>query len=54
MENNKSKGEMGRRDFLSTSVLSTAGMVAGSMFLSPFARAQNNYKNNLSMKSDNG
>ena len=53
MENNKSKGDMGRRDFLSKSALSTASMVAGSTFLSPFARAQTNDKNNLSMKSEN-
>ena len=45
---------MGRRDFLSTSALSTAGMVAGSMFLSPFGRVQTNDKNKLSMKNNIG
>jgi integrase len=54
MDKNKSKKEMGPRDFLSTSALSTAGMVAGSMFLSPFASAQKRDKNNLTMKSENG
>ncbi|MDB5020590.1 MAG: Alcohol dehydrogenase GroES domain protein, partial [Pedobacter sp.] len=43
MENNKDNEQntgMGRRDFLTKSVLSTAGLVAGSTLLSPFADAQ--------------
>jgi uncharacterized zinc-type alcohol dehydrogenase-like protein len=50
MENNQNKEEnknsigIGRRDFLTKSALSTAGMVAGSALLSPFADAQTSKK----------
>jgi alcohol dehydrogenase (NADP+) len=60
MENNKNKEEntskrgIGRRDFLTTSALSTAGLVAGSTFLSPFADAQTTKKNNTTMNGRNG
>lgn len=60
MENNKpneentSKRGMGRKDFLTISALSTAGLVAGSAFLSPFADAQTTKKNNTAMNNKNG
>ena len=56
MENNKSneddsKRGIGRRDFLTTSALSTAGLVAGSRFLTSFADAQTTKKNSTIMNS---
>ena len=56
MENNNSnedtnKKGIGRRDFLSSSVLSTAGLITGSAFLSS-ADAQTTKKNNI-MKNNN-
>jgi uncharacterized zinc-type alcohol dehydrogenase-like protein len=59
MENNKKKEEnsskswIGRRDFLTKSALSTAGLVAGSTFLAPFADAQTTKKNTTAMKNRN-
>ena len=51
MGKNKSKREIDRRDFLTTSLLSTAGMVASGMFFSPTASAQKTIKKNRNMKS---
>jgi len=53
-EENKSKRGIGRRDFLTASALSTAGVVAGSIFLAPFADAQTTKKNNTIMNNKNG
>jgi uncharacterized zinc-type alcohol dehydrogenase-like protein len=52
MENNI-KG-IGRRDFLTSAVLSTAGLVAGSTFLSPFTAAQITKQNSTAMQYENG
>jgi uncharacterized zinc-type alcohol dehydrogenase-like protein len=59
MENNKNNEQaetagIGRRDFLTKSVLSTAGLVAGSTLLSPFADAQSTKRNSTVMNSING
>lgn len=59
MENNKNNEEnnnnngIGRRDFLTKSALSTAGLVAGSTFLAPFADAQTTKKINTGLTSRN-
>lgn len=58
METKKSNGDnnkrgIGRRGFLASSVLSTAGLVAGNTFLSPFADAQTTKKNNITMNNTN-
>lgn len=44
---NNSKNGIDRRDFLTKSVLSTAGLVVGSSFLSPLANAQTTKRNNM-------
>ncbi|MCW3089966.1 MAG: Alcohol dehydrogenase GroES domain protein [Ferruginibacter sp.] len=59
MENNKSnennsKRGIGRRGFLTSSVLSTAGFVAGSAFLTPFADAQKSKTSATIMNNKNG
>jgi uncharacterized zinc-type alcohol dehydrogenase-like protein len=59
MENNKNneqntKTGIGRRDFLTKSVLSTASLVAGSTLLSSFADAQSTKKNSTVMNKING
>ncbi len=58
MENNKSTGDnskgIDRRGFLTKSVLSTAGLVAGATLLSPFADAQTTIRNNTTMNNKNG
>ena len=48
---NNSRREIGRRDFLTTSALSTAGMVASSMFFSSTAKAQTIKKNSMNMEN---
>ncbi|WDF77224.1 NAD(P)-dependent alcohol dehydrogenase [Mucilaginibacter sp. KACC 22773] len=52
-ENNK-KREMGRRDFLTASAISTAGLVAGGLFFPPSADAQTTKKNSTGVSSRNG
>ena len=57
MENNNddtNKRGIGRRGFLTTSVLSTAGVVAGSTFLSHFADAEPTNKNHTIMNNKKG
>jgi alcohol dehydrogenase (NADP+) len=54
MGNDKSKRKIGRRDFLTTSALSTTGMAAGGLFFSSFAGAKTTNKNNTDMKSKYG
>ena len=51
VKKNKSKKEIDRRDFLTTSLLSTPGIVACGMFFSPTASAQKTIKKNRNMKS---
>lgn len=56
MENkpkNTNKGGIGRRDFLTKSALTTAGLVAGSTLLSPFADAHTTNNNHKTMKNQN-
>jgi uncharacterized zinc-type alcohol dehydrogenase-like protein len=58
MENNNSteqptKTGTSRREFLAKSALSTAGLVAGSTLLAPFADAQTTNKNSTVMNSKN-
>jgi uncharacterized zinc-type alcohol dehydrogenase-like protein len=52
-EENKNNNGIGRRDFLTKSALSTAGLVAGSTFLAPFADAQTAKKINTGVTSRN-
>jgi uncharacterized zinc-type alcohol dehydrogenase-like protein len=52
-EDNNKKG-IGRRGFLTSSALSTAGLVAGSTFLSQFTDAQTAKKSNTTMNNKNG
>ena len=49
-DDNNKRG-IGRRGFLTTSVLSTAGLVAGSTFVSPFADTQTTKENNTTMNT---
>jgi uncharacterized zinc-type alcohol dehydrogenase-like protein len=53
-EDNNGKRGIGRRDFITTSALSTAGLVAGGTLLSPFADAQTTKKNGENTNNRNG
>jgi uncharacterized zinc-type alcohol dehydrogenase-like protein len=53
-EENESSKDIGRRAFLNTSALSTAGLIAGGMFFSPLANAQQQNRKNMKNNLENG